>query len=454
MDNRDVVSFLKASADARGMQLVDFIVTAEIGDPRKAALLDNRASSLDKYSSGTDDYRLDLATAKEAVEAGVQTQGTLATTEEIVRTTGVDPAVANAAQMQVAQTIVAAGGSVAAPGGVAATGVTGAGAAAMAGGAGVAPAPAAIMPPMGAAAPVDPSMAPMTDPNTAPAAAPAPGAPAPAADPMAAAPPAPGAAPAAGAPAALPADPTQKAASQRVDPEAGLKYVLDNWGAKHSASDVVITDREEPTTGPPSPREAAVAPAEGATEAPVGSGTYELSASERAVADAISTNQGTTTTDDADAEANKRPDIDGRVNTPVEAASTKGALTSTAPVKGTKEGTLATPSTQPSEQESTKRSADDDMAAIIRRAAADSVKASSSVMVATGGRGSREVVGGDTAFGGGPSDSLSNSEKKAYSFVRSTIEREGKAPEVTDVMSETGVSFDDAKTGIYHASNG
>jgi hypothetical protein len=142
-------------------------------------------------------------------------------------------------------------------------------------------------------------------------------------------------------------------------------------------------------------------------------------------------------------------DITGRVNTPVSAPSTEADMTTPADeISGTMEGVLAD-GTGDTEKES------DDFVSRIRRVAADSLrKASSSVMVATGGRGSNEVVGGSQVFTGGPSDSMSGSVKKAYKYARQIIEKEGVPPEVTDVMKATGVQLDDAKTGIYHASNG
>ncbi len=406
----DVAVFLKRSADARGQRLADFLVSAELHDSKKPELF----AAFAKASMEESSYHSQLATAKEAVEAGVQATGGLPTTQDIVRTTGVDPAVANTAQMQVAQTIVAAGGSVAAPGGVEAAPVDGAGTAMAAPAAAAAPAAPAVVPTPGAPAPVDPSMAATTDPNAG--AAPMP------------------------APMAAPA----KTASARVeDPVAALKSLLDTYETKVSEGPTM--DREEATTGPASPREAAVT----GGDAPEGSGSYEMSASERAIADALSSNQSAADVTAADTDAMKADDIEGRVNTPVSAPSTEADMATPADeISGTMEGVLAD-GTGDTEKES------DDFVSRIRQVAADSLrKASSSVMVATGGRGSNEVVGGSQVFTGGPSDSMSGSVKKAYKYARQIIEKEGVPPEVTDVMKATGVQLDDAKTGIYHASNG
>jgi hypothetical protein len=235
-----------------------------------------------------------------------------------------------------------------------------------------------------------------------------------------------------------------KTASARVeDPVAALKSLLDTYETKVSEGPTM--DREEATTGPASPKETAVT----GGGAPEGSGSYEMSASERAIADALSSNQSAADTTAADTDAMKADDIEGRVNTPVSAPSTEADMTTPADeISGTMEGVLAD-GTGDTEKES------DDFVSRIRQVAADSLrKASSSVMVATGGRGSNEVVGGSQVFTGGPSDSMSGSVKKAYKYARQIIEKEGVPPEVTDVMKATGVQLDDAKTGIYHASNG
>jgi hypothetical protein len=404
----DVVVFLKRSADARGQGLVDFLVGAELHDAEKPELF----AAFAKSSMHEGDYRSQLATAKEAVEAGIQATGALPTTQDIVRTTGVDPAVANTAQMQVAQTVVAAGGSVAAPGGVEAAPVDGAGTEPAAPPAAAAPAPAAAVPPAGAAAPVDPSMAATTDPNAAMAA------------------------------------PAKTAGAKIDDPVAALKALLDSYGTKVSEGPTM--DREEPSTGDDSPKDAAVTDA----AAPEGSATYEMTASERAIADALASNQSAADTTAADTDAMKADDIAGRVDTAVSAPSTDADMTaSTDEISGTMEGSMDDSGEGTSGTSVDKES--DDFVSRIRQVAAESLrKASSSIMVATGGRGSNEVVGGSQVFTGGPSESMSGSVKKAYKYARQVIEDEGVPPEVTDVMKATGVQLDDAKTGIYHASNG
>ena len=235
-----------------------------------------------------------------------------------------------------------------------------------------------------------------------------------------------------------------KTASARVeDPVAALKSLLETYETKVSEGPTM--DKEEPCDGCDSPKEAAIT--DGA--APEGSATYEMSASERAIADALSSNQSAADTTAADTDAMKADDIEGRVTTTVSAPSTDADMTvDVEEISGTMEGVLAD-GTGDTEKES------DDFVSRIRQVAADSLrKASSSVMVATGGRGSNEVVGGSQVFTGGPSDSMSGSVKKAYKYARQIIEKEGAPPEVTDVMKATGVQLDDAKTGIYHASNG
>jgi len=456
---------LVKSAAHRNQELDEFLIGAELHDTSKRGLFRKFA---EKTSSAAV-FEDQVQQAKNVGEAALKSTGILPTARDIANAAGVDQLAATAGLYDLGEFVAAVGGRV------------GSAAAPLSAAMGQeAPVPGAAVPPAMTAAAVAPTPAEMAQggPAAAPPAAPmdpmaqggppmdpmAQGGLAPAAPPMD--PMAQGAPPMAqGAP---PMDPNAvpKAAAAVSTPEeqvAAIQRFID-LRAKRSNAPVVI-DQQTSGGGGPSPKEQAIDPGSSSSPegVPEGSAKYDMSASEKRLADSLATDQDAVNTGTELENEIKGEHSQELVDTPLEGPSDHGLTSSGEPVKGTMEGNLPGSSSvgsgggqSPSTPAVDKASGDDDgsnMLSRLRQAAAEvtAVHAKESAMMATG-RGTQEIVGTSSNFTG-KSDNMSTTVKRAFDFAKEHLDRVGDIPSVEDVMAKTSTTLDDAKEGISLASS-
>jgi len=464
----DCMSVLVKSAAHRGQDLVDFVRGSEFNHPTKRQLFRRYAEKTSFAGAGAG-FEEAVADAKHVAEAAVKATGILPTATDVANSAKVDQLAATAGLFEVGEFIAAVGGQV----GSAATPIS----QAMAQEAPVPP--AAVPPAMTAAAmaptpaemggapmgapPMDPAMmggAPPMDPSMggAPPMDPAMGGIQPAAP----------AAPPEQPPAAGPPKTAGAVVATTADKIDAMRRLIDLRTTKASNAPVV-TDREElGTGGAPSPKEQAVEPTSKVTEGGPGAGdgsaTFEMSASERQVADMLSTNQGTVNAGIEEENKIKREHSDELVNTPLENANDHGLTGSGEPVKGTMEGSPSASTsigTGGGQSTSTpavdKASGDYEVLLKLRKAASDALaenqagEKASSVLMATGGQGTSNIIGTSGSFSG-ESDTATDGVARARDFAAAHLKRSNELPAVEDVQAATKTSLDDAKKGISLAS--